>query len=400
MNVCDDMIKLPLPRYLQEHKTEILHIFDNATGWDYNPEGWQSNFADDPIVSGDLSRIIGKCPDKICRADVRYFARQARYGDYPELKRLFLACMIWGYGADPNGLSNVKLAFSDSGRLREVLEKSVGRIKSAQIKEAYEEFDLKGCKSPFFTKFFYFVGQGWEVKPPLPLILDKHVRNFLEFLSKDEQKGWHISIFEGAKGYIQYACSMNDWAQQLNCPADNIEYFMYLKDKEKYRSKRHLQGVEMSGTWQGFTAKQAEVFSRKSGYTDEVNIIEKMEKPVDWAKSPFSYAKRGNYVLMWQWKGEKNYPMGRKPSENWLIHRIERFWEYIEKTSEGKDWRRKYGPKWLGDEATATSETGTTESVQIALSTERMNQLRRLAGELDVDIVTLVKMWVLEHLRQ
>jgi hypothetical protein len=261
MNVCDDMPKIPLPQYLQEHKKEILHIFDDATGWDYNRECWQSHFADDRIVSDGLIRIEEKCPDKICREDVRYFAHEAQLGAYEELRRLFLASMIWGYGADPNGPENVKQAFSNSGQLKEVLEKSLERIKNAQIKEAYEGFNLKGCRSAFFTKFFYFVGREYNIKP-LPLILDSHVANFLEFLSKDKKGGFELSKFvkvDGRKkgrissvvnyseGYIQYVCSMDDWARELGCPAaDNIEYFMFKEDRKTMDSRTGRKKKVMS----------------------------------------------------------------------------------------------------------------------------------------------------------
>lgn len=252
MNVRDDTQKIPLPRYLQEHREEILHVFKtrirNTRGWGYDAKAWRSVFADNPAVNDDLSKIIDKCEKcsgRITRRHVQSFACKIRSGNYPEIRRLFLACMIWGYGPDPNGPDNTKLALSDP-RLEAVLEKSVERIKNTRIKEAYEGFTLRDCRSAFFTKFFYFVGKEYNIEP-LPLILDSHVANFLEFLGK--QEGWDISTFvevnnrkkngrissieEYPEGYIQYICSMHDWATKLGCPADdNIERFMYCKDKE------------------------------------------------------------------------------------------------------------------------------------------------------------------------
>ena len=74
MIIYNDIINIPLPRYLQMHKDKILHVFDNTSGWDYNSKAWQQWFADDSVVRGDLDKIIEKCPNKISRADVRYFA--------------------------------------------------------------------------------------------------------------------------------------------------------------------------------------------------------------------------------------------------------------------------------------------------------------------------------------
>jgi len=239
MSVCDDMQKIPLPRYLQEHGHEILNILNNTSGWDYDVDAWRREFRDNREVSNDLSIIMKICPKRIGRSDVHNLAKEAHLGSYSELRRFFLACMIWGYGPDGNGPQNTRLSLTGYAA-RKVLINTANRIKKGQIKEAYEEFDLAGCGPAFFTKFFYFVGLEWQVKP-LPLILDRHIANFLRFLGTEE--GWAFSLFAEkdsggyikrySKGYVQYICAMNDWANELDCSsADNIEYFMYKKDKE------------------------------------------------------------------------------------------------------------------------------------------------------------------------
>ena len=253
MSICDNMPKIPLPRYLREHGDEIQHIFDNAgknaDTWHYDASVWQKEFKDNSEVSDDLSEITKKYPDRITRSHVQSYARKIRPGSYQGIRRLFLACMIWGYGPDPNGQANTKLALS-APRLKAVLEKSVERIKNTQIKKAYEGFELAGCGPAFFTKFFYFVGHEYHIKP-LPLILDSHVANFLRFLGSGE--GWGLSLFAKtglkgyikrySKGYMQYICSMDNWAKELGCyAADNIEYFMYKKDKELEKALGEVDG--------------------------------------------------------------------------------------------------------------------------------------------------------------
>ena len=234
----NDIGKVPLPKYLRDHGEEILQAFGNASRQSYDAEAWRSYFASDSVISSDLNEIAEKCPKEIGRGDVGYFARETRSRSFPEIRRLFLACMIWGYGVDPNGPYNTKLSLSDP-RAEEVLRNTVSRISNSQIKGAYEELDLVGCRPAFFTKFFYFVGKECAVKP-LPLILDRHVANFLRFL--DEEEGWRLSLFAKTgrtgyvkrypKGYVQYIHSMDDWAKALGCPADNIEYFMYDQDRK------------------------------------------------------------------------------------------------------------------------------------------------------------------------
>lgn len=322
MNVCDDTQKIPLPRYLQEHKEEILHIFDKASVSNYNPEAWRNYFRGNPGVSKDLNTIIGKCPTTISRKDVRYFAGKARSGGYEDLRGLFLACMIWGYGPDPNGPNNTKLALSNP-RLKSVLEKSVESIKKTRIKEAYEGFNLKGCKSPFFTKFFYFVGERYNIEP-LPLILDSHVANFLEALGR--QEGWDISIFvqvhnreqDGrisslnsySKGYIQYICSMDDWAKKLGCSADNIEYFFYKKDKGETentgaKGMKEEQGEERTyprkSTW--LPIRKARDFAEKRGYGKDSRFIDYVVEKGDYPTENRRDYARALHKKLFEWRG-------------------------------------------------------------------------------------------------
>jgi len=421
MSICDDMLQIPLPRYLQAHKEEILHIFHSASGWDYGPQGWRNYFVADPVVSNDLSTIKEKCPNRISRTDVGYFASKARPGGYEELRRLFLACMIWGWGRGgkyKEGFKNTEAALS-APRLREVLEKSVERIKNAQIKEAYEGFNLKGCGQAFFTKFFYFVGQEWDVKP-LPLILDKHVRNFLEFLSKDEQKGWHISTFEGAKGYIQYVCSMNDWAQQLNCPADNIEYFMFKEGKRLRKGTKIEVGVpnskevkEMSqeqkarvintdGDKERLRFKDAYDFAKNSDLGSKINKdtiqVKSKEIPAGWGKDYLrEWAIKGEIINCFSrylgddWRDDYEGKYGRIKDRRFNKYRLEA--QKYEQTQEGRQWRKRFDP--IKVESTEGKE------VRVKLLPEQWDQLTKEALYFGIESPdALARLWILERLHQ
>ena len=60
MIIYNDTINIPLPQYLKMRRDEILSVFDNASGWDYNPKAWQQWFADDSVIQDDLNKIIEK----------------------------------------------------------------------------------------------------------------------------------------------------------------------------------------------------------------------------------------------------------------------------------------------------------------------------------------------------
>lgn len=416
---CNDTINIPLPRYLQVHKDKILHAFDNASGGDYNPKAWQQWFADSYIINDDLNKIIGKCPNKISRNDVRYFASQTHSADYDELRRLFLACMVWGWGKDykdQRGRRHTQAALSDP-RLREMLEKSVTRIKSGQIKVAYEEFKLHGCRSAFFTKFFYFVGKEYSIEP-LPLILDSHVANFLQFLGKEE--GWDKSIFTKARGYLQYICSVNKWAGEIGCQADNIEYFMYKGDKNGTGIRTNLKEENVGKSKKAAEVKteyveQARKFSAANGLQTESKMIDDMDCPTTWNQGKtkfgtnfkpnywFNRAIVGNHEALWKYKKITGLPAGWTPKQ---LRRNKALTDYCVEQDYGVWFKNNDNPYWMLPPTTQPTPTivippvpvGTSESIEIRLSTIQKDKLQTFADECDIDISKLVRSWILERL--
>jgi len=352
--------------------------------------------------------------------------------------------MVWGWGRDykdQRGRKHTQAALSDP-RLGEVLKQSVIRIKSGQIKEAYEGFTLKGCKSAYFTKFFYFVGEEYNIKPS-PLILDRHVANALDFLGK--QEGWSISTFldvskrkengkissimEYPKGYIQYICSMHDWATELACSPDNIEYFMYKEDKEsttsagKYQregsmSKYIYKASDLKGKWMVSTKQ----FCEQKNLCNEYSIIVSMERPPTWNLKKegnngkpywwFKRAVRDNFLKLWEVKSIQARPsIWEDP-----FGKGQGFKEYL-KTDQGMTWLKNYNPHWLRiPSPVATSSPippSTPQSgsvvvapispvppgpITISLSPIQKDKLQKSADECDIDISKLVQSWILERL--
>jgi len=413
MSICDSMTKIPLPRYLYGRNEEILHIFDNASGWDYKPEGWRHYFDHNPVVTAELDIIIQKCPSMISRKDVRDFARQSRSGGYEELRRFFLACMIWGWGRGgkyKEGFRNTEAALSDS-RLKETLEKSVERIRNAQIKEAYEGFDLKGCGDAFFTKFFYFVGQEWGLKP-LPLILDSRVRSLLRFLR--EQEGWDELIFANANGYLQYICSMDGWAKELGCPADKMEYFMFKEAKKIRKNTKGEAGESRRKEEQGINEEQeggkmdndterlpltdASTFARGRGYNSEADYIDSILR-IGGA----STLKRALYMKLFQKKRswdefkKRHWQNGDKPDGEKRVKEYEKlsteFLKYLKDVATG---RRPHDELKLGE----GGPSGQAQTGNIQPNTEEIEQLKNEATQMGIDVSTIVQLRILERLNQ
>ena len=217
--------------------SRIVATYNAATGANYNYETWKKHFTGNEVVLQDLAYIHGICPSIITRNDIEQFVNAAQNGTCG-IRIPFLATMIWGWGNGWRGRHNVELSYSDN-RLDGSLKKAFELIQANKLQEAYDTFRVKGCGPAFFTKFFYFIGRALDIRP-LPLILDTQVAKYLELMCI--QEGWRLDDFvkvnrnEGnriistgrnVKGYLRYVHSMNSWANQLGCNADDIELFMY-----------------------------------------------------------------------------------------------------------------------------------------------------------------------------
>ena len=405
------MKKIPLPQHLQQHREEIVHVFDNARGSGYSPARWREYFRNDPRASNDLTIITERCPRRIKRDDVKHFAGKARSGGYDDLRRLFLASMIWGWGRGgkwKEGLKNTEAALSDP-TLRQMLESAAERIKKTQIEEAYTGFKLKGCRRAFFTKFFYFVGQEWGVSP-LPLILDSYVEKFLGCLGEEE--GWNKSTFKNAQGYVQYVTSMDEWARQLACPADCIEYFMFKQQKGKTGPKERGREDKVPNLMNSRDRHLllAVAHCHANNLDAECQMIQNMVDSPNWRvpsarprgamrQGRFKRAWRGNFIILWRVRGA-GIPQGWNVRYDPTDPACEREMGYWLQTPEGRAWyQRNNLPVWIPNPPPAQpSATAHAPLVLATLAPEERTKLDELAKKYGVAPETLARIWVLEHL--
>ena len=228
-----------LPNLLADNSTYIQEIFKKKNGAKYKAETWQGYFNDDGSVAQTIAEITKRYPETISRDDILCLAQETKNGGYPAIRKLFVACMIWGWGTRGIGIHNVNKIFSDERRAEVVLSNTLTGVKCGKLTEPYLGFKLSSCGPAFFTKFFYFIGLAYGSNP-LPVILDTKVAQFLEPLCWAEglnlhefaivsrnKKGNILYIRPYVNGYINYVFTMDNWAKELGCRADNIEYFMY-----------------------------------------------------------------------------------------------------------------------------------------------------------------------------
>jgi hypothetical protein len=211
---------MAIPVALKKYKSEIQNINPDTHIVPYKAATWDKRFGKDP----DFQYLTKHYPDGISRGQIAHLVQNIGDFDFSQLRKSFFAAMIWGYGTTGYGPYRTKLMFGSSN-IETTLEDTYFRLKSGNIVQAYEriQFQIAQCGPAFFTKFFYFVGLGMNLKP-LPLIWDSRVKKSIfhsTILGNGIQKPARI------EGYHQYIILVNEWADELGCRPDAIEYFLF-----------------------------------------------------------------------------------------------------------------------------------------------------------------------------
>ena len=101
-----------IPKRLLESRKEILRGFGSKTPTNYDASAWRKHFGGD----SDFEQILEEFPTSIRRSDMERLSHQVRNGGYTQIRKLFLASMIWGYVKDDlRGAWRTKQMLSYSG---------------------------------------------------------------------------------------------------------------------------------------------------------------------------------------------------------------------------------------------------------------------------------------------
>ncbi len=218
---------MAIPEGLKKFETQIRAAEPEKQAIAYYPETWMKHLANDV----GLEFIVKRFPHKVSRQDLFDQASAARYsGQTVDLQRLFIGTMIWGYGTGGRGPWRTAQMIGTPG-YSQLLKSTFERVIRGDLEEVYRQFNLKWCGPAYFTKFFYFIGKGWGMQK-YPLILDSRVKGAFSLI------GENVGIFSNYKdwfpeGYPRYVKAMHSWAAELNCHADQIEYFLFKLTEKK-----------------------------------------------------------------------------------------------------------------------------------------------------------------------
>lgn len=346
-----------IPKRLLESKEQILKGFNSKAPTAYDTGSWQKHFKGD----SDFEQISQVFPTSIRRIDIEGLSREVRNGGYAQIRKLFLASMIWGYVKDDRrGAWRTKQMLSYHGA-QEVLEKAARWVSNGQIVEACRGFKLPWCGSVFSTKFFYFIGLGAGISP-LPCILDDRVGQSLEQLGREE--GWNLPPFNDVhgkgirrcpEGYVQYIQSLDEWAKELGCRADYIEYFLYSLATGSSRRRKRDKEETMKPY---LTLKDVKNFAEQEGYRDDIDRIESLKRPVGGRYREFRFGKIGEYLRVFERKGSWT------EFETGFCHNV----------SKGKIWKYKAeAARLFSNSGQLSVDTGSAEEVSYRSAFQKVN---------------------------
>lgn len=221
-----------------QYKSEIIKSTPLNQTMQYDHEKWSNWLAQsENILKEELDEIHLEFKGKISRNDLIQYAENANNNKSEKQSiKLFLACMMWGYGGDDfkssdhRGPYRVKKIFNSSKDVKEIIHKAFCSISKDDIENAFKELSaIKGLSISFLSKFLYFTSRGCKIKN-YALIFDVRVaKSIIQLTSIRKDLVNLVSIspsinYVHFKEYIDFAHNLSI---EYNCEAENVELFLF-----------------------------------------------------------------------------------------------------------------------------------------------------------------------------
>ena len=91
-----------LPNYLREHSSEIHALLGKAQSRSFDDKQknqWLRFFQDNSVIHDEIKYIFNKFNGRITRENLADLARETRNNSWPDIRRFYLATMMWGWGS-------------------------------------------------------------------------------------------------------------------------------------------------------------------------------------------------------------------------------------------------------------------------------------------------------------
>jgi hypothetical protein len=199
----------------------------------FNPATWNR------YLPGTLGPTVLDLPQQlgglISRTDLLALATNGT--GRTELRRLFVACLIWG-----TGTSNARLlpgftracGHRDLDRALTGTSRLIRKGRPGDAYELWEQYGVPGLDEPFFTKWLFAAGLAGVPDGYLkPLVLDTRVWKSLGALGwSSEQASGFKRRGSPAAAYCAYLAAADRWAHGLSTKravvtSEDIELFLF-----------------------------------------------------------------------------------------------------------------------------------------------------------------------------
>ena len=196
-----------------------------------------------PNHAADVRWLEREFPNGISRAGVVQCAPELQKLTFSKMRRLFIATMMWAYGDTIHyGPYRTSIMLDDPG-LKEKLTGACGHILNGNLQAAVDDYSIQRCGMSYFTKFLYFVGRAYRIRPR-PLILDSYVldelycrraRRFVKHIAwHDKGKNGFVRNFRAYKdGYTLYVEGIHCWARHFKVRPDKLEFFLFDENRKR-----------------------------------------------------------------------------------------------------------------------------------------------------------------------
>ena len=228
--------RYPVPAALKKAAAHIRKTNPNEV-FGISPDRWKEQFPRD----ADVQRLANKFHNGISRASVVKCAPKAKNPTFQQLRPLFIATMMWGYGDAGFAQWRTDQMLRDPA-IKKALPCACRHALNGDPQAAAICCPIKWCGMSYFTKFLYFAGKAYKIRP-MPLILDTYVLDELyrcnRALAKkiaSHKKGGDgfVSEFRAYKGgYALYVEEMNRWARDIKVKPDQLEYFLFDTNRKR-----------------------------------------------------------------------------------------------------------------------------------------------------------------------
>lgn len=185
----------------------------------------------------DINEIHSEFKGAISREHLIEFATKVKdANDKSHSVKLFLACMMWGYGGnseksiDHRGTYRVNEILKSDTNVKKNIHEAFLLIVDMDIEKAFNLLSkIKGLSISFLSKFLYFASKGCG-HTEYALIFDARVANSLIRLTStnpDLVSIVNISPSTSYKHYDAYIKLVHQIASDFKCEAENIEYYLF-----------------------------------------------------------------------------------------------------------------------------------------------------------------------------